>query len=255
MIRSLSKYRQRIRQLGFSSFVRYFWYKKTRLPKSGHFKVTSRKSKYPLTCRAGSTDIDVFKHIYVIGEYDCLESLLQPDLIIDCGANAGFSSSYFLNQFPTATVMAVEPDPGNFEMLKLNTDCLKNRCHCFQAGIWGESCGLVLCNSPQGDGREWARSVRKAMPAETPDVTAIGVRELLEQSGKPRISLLKIDIEGSELPLFSGDCSSWLPCVDHIIIELHGPECTRAYLNAVTAAGFTSTEVGGLTWSTRVTSS
>lgn len=252
MIRHLAKYRRRIEQLGVSSFARYFWHQKTRLPKQGRFQVTSRKSEHPLLCRAGSTDIDVFKHIYVIGEYDCLESLQQPDLIIDCGANAGFSTSFFLNQFPSATVMAVEPDPANFEMLQINTAAFGNRCQCHQAGIWGSSCGLVLCDSPQGDGREWARTVRAALPGETPDVKALGIRELLDLSGKPRISLLKIDIEGSELPLFSGDCSSWLPCVDHIIIELHGPDCTRQYLNAVTDAGFTSTEVGGLTWSCRV---
>lgn len=157
----------------------------------------------------------------------------------------------FLNQFPHATVVAVEPDPGNYEMLKMNTAAFGDRCKVHQAGIWGKSCGLVLCNSPLGDGREWARGVREAESGEAADVTAIGIRELLDQSGKKRISLLKIDIEGSEFPLFSADCSSWLPWVDHIIIELHGAECNRQYLDVVTASGFTSKVVGGLTWSTR----
>jgi FkbM family methyltransferase len=254
MIRSFKKYRNRIRQLGFPSFVKYFWHQKTGLPGRDHFKLTSRKSRYPLVCRARTTDIDVFKHIYVVGEYDCLETLQDPQLIIDCGANAGFSTSYFLNRFPDVAVIAIEPDPGNFGMLLRNTAPFGDRSQCHQAGIWDKSCGLILCDSPQGDGREWARTVREAGAGEIPDVKALGIRELLDLSGKPRISLLKIDIEGSELPLFSGDCSSWLPYVDHIIIELHGPECTRKYLETVGAAGFTSVVVGGLTWSSNTTS-
>jgi FkbM family methyltransferase len=248
------RYLQRIDRLGLFEFINYYLHKKTGLPLSGIFMLTTKKSKRPLYCRAKTTDIDVFKHIYVCGEYDCLETLQDPQLIIDCGANAGFSASYFLNRFPGAAVMAIEPDPGNFGMLLRNTAPFGDRCQCHQAGIWDKSCGLVLCDSPQGDGREWARTVREAGAGEIPDVKALGIRELLDLSGKPRISLLKIDIEGSELPLFSGDCSSWLPYVDHIIIELHGPECTRKYLETVGAAGFTSVVVGGLTWSSNTTS-
>jgi FkbM family methyltransferase len=246
---SIHKYRQRFERLGFAGFVKYMWHLKTRLPKQGLFRLTARKSAHPLQCRGGTTDIDVFKHIYVCGEYDCLDALENPELIVDCGANAGFSASYFLSRFPSAAVVAVEPDPGNYRMLVANTALFGGRCKTYLGGIWAKSCGLVLCDSVHGDGREWARGVREAGPGEVPEVKAFGIRELLDLSGKRRISLLKVDIEGSELELFSGDCSDWLPLVDNIIIEIHGSECARVYHEAVARHGFVSSQVGGLVWS------
>lgn len=204
-------------------------------------------------CRAfSSSDIDVFKHIFVLREYHCLDELSAPELIIDCGANAGFSTAYFLTRFPEAKVIAVEPDPGNFESLARNVAPCGARCETVEAGVWSKPCGLKFPEIPFGDGREWARSVREATADETPDVKAVDIGSLLQQSGGTRISLLKIDIEGSEETVFSGSHTAWLDRVDHLIIELHGEECTRLYLEAVTKAGFESRVVGGLMLSTRI---
>jgi hypothetical protein len=48
---------------------------------------------------------------------------------------------------------------------------------------------------------------------------------ILRESGQDRISLLKIDIEGAEVQLFSEGCESWLSKVDNIVIELHDDSC------------------------------
>lgn len=248
-----NRYLQRIRELGLVNFLAYTWHQKTKRPKRGEFTLGSPHAAHPLFCRGGSSDIDVFKHIYVCREYSCLDHLSDPKLIIDCGANAGYSASYFLTRFPAAKLIAVEPDLGNFEMLRKNTACFGDRCDAVMAGVWSKSCGLVFSEVPFGDGREWARSVREARPLEVPVVEAVDIGGLLAASGFERISLLKIDIEGSEVAVFSGSHTEWIDRVDNLIIELHGDECGKLYHAAASAAGFESVIVGGLTWSRRPT--
>lgn len=251
----LSKYLQRIQNLGFLNFVKYTWHQKTKLPRTGEFVLHSKFCDSPLCCRAGTSDIDVFKHMFVVREYECLEFLESPGLIIDCGANAGFSSACLLSLFPQTRVVSVEPDPGNFAMLRKNTAAFGDRCQPVHAGIWSKSCGLKFSEEVFGDGREWAVSVREAKEGETADVEAVDIPALLQLSKGERIALLKVDIEGSEAELFGPSSSDWLPLVDNIIIELHGSECSQLYLKAVEQAGFQSKVVGGLTLSTRVAAS
>jgi FkbM family methyltransferase len=253
MMRKIRKYAAACGNLGCSHFLAYLYYQKLRRPKSRSFFLSSKHAGHPLQCRPfPSSGIDVFKHIFVLREYHCLDELSITGLIIDCGANAGFSTAYFLNRFPEATVIAVEPDPGNFELLTRNVAPYGDRCETVKAGVWSKPGGLKFPEVAFGDGREWARSVREVVPGETPDVEAVDIGSLLERSGRARISLLKIDIEGSEETVFSGSHAAWLDRVDHLIIELHGEDCTRLYLEAVGKAGFESRAMGGLTLSTKI---
>ena len=246
-----NKYLARIKRLGFAGFLRYLYYKELGLVFGDGFFLRARGVTHPLYCRKGSTDIDVFKHIYVVGEYQNIEPDPQTELVVDCGANAGFSTVFLLNRFPSATVVAIEPDSGNFEALQRNTNAYGDRCVNIPAGIWSESCGLVVVDSEGGDGREWARGVRPAEPDEAPDIDSISLPAILQRFPGKRISLLKIDIEGSEEALFSKAASAWLGQVDRIVIELHGEACRQAYLEAVNKAGFESYDDGGLTFSRR----
>ncbi len=66
-------------------------------------------------------------------------------------------------------------------------------------------------------------------------VSGISVSDSLEAEGLSRVDLLKIDIEGSEFEVFSGDCS-WLKRVGIIVIELHDymrPGCSKALMDAL----------------------
>lgn len=251
MKKSVNKYLRRIENMGFFNFVRYLIHKNLGLPRSGEFKLYSRLVASPLICRAGSSDIDVFKHIFVLREYDAIGQLPDSGLIIDCGANVGFSAAYFLSVSPGVNVIAVEPDAGNFHMLAVNTAAFGDRCTCVQAGVWSEPGGLRVVDAPQGDGREWARGVAVVPLGETADIQAVSIGMLLDQSPYDRVALLKVDIEGAELAVFGPEAETWLSRVDRIAIELHGRACAETYLKAVAAAGFESTQAGGLTLSWR----
>jgi len=49
-----------------------------------------------------------------------INNLSNADLIIDAGANVGYSSVYFLSNFPNCRVIAIEPDGDNFASLQKN---------------------------------------------------------------------------------------------------------------------------------------
>lgn len=242
----IQKYARSIRNLGALAFARYWWHQKTKLPKSGVFDLKSCCADYALRCRAGTSDIDVFKHIFVLREYEPFDDLVDPGLIIDCGANVGMSTAYFLSRFPGAKVLAVEPDPANYQQLLHNISPYGDRARSFQAGVWSRSVGLKFVENTQGDGRAWAVSVAEAGPDEQADLDAVSIEELLRASGQDRISLLKIDIEGSELALFSEGGERWLDKVDHLVIELHGQACEEVFYNAIEPYGFEVQANGGV---------
>jgi FkbM family methyltransferase len=198
----------------------------------------SKCANFPLKCRAQSSDLRVFDQIFQKREYRCLDTLATADLIIDCGANAGYSAAYFLSRFPQATVVAIEPDTSNFEMLKENLRPYGERAICICSGIWSRPAGLMFAAESLGQGKEWGRTVREAVEGETPDVHAIDIGSILANSGRDRISILKIDIEGSEAAVFSEHYEAWIDKVDSMVIELHSSHCEEIFGKAIHGRGF-----------------
>src|SRR5687767_4838627 len=116
-------------------------------------------ARYPLWCRFSSTDVHVFCQIFIQREYSPFDDLKDVSLIIDCGANVGYSTAYFLSRFPEAMSIAVEPDPGNFEILRRNLAPYGARAMPIQAGIWSHVCYLGIDETTAGAGQEWGRRV------------------------------------------------------------------------------------------------
>jgi FkbM family methyltransferase len=207
----------------------------------------SRYARHPMRCRPNTSDVDVFQQIFGFREYRCLDEVRDASLIVDCGANVGYSTVYFLTRYPRAKVIAVEPDPGNCAVLAANVAPYGARCRAIASAVWSSKAGLVMGEERFGDGREWARTVRPNRPGETPLMTAVDIGTLLDESGMDRISILKIDIEGAEAEVFSANCERWLQRVDNLVIELHGERCRRIFAEAITHAGFTISECDELT--------
>jgi FkbM family methyltransferase len=205
----------------------------------------SKRAKFPLQFRPGTSDHAVFFQIFVHREYGCLDGIRDASLIIDCGANVGYSSAYFLSRFPNARVVAVEPDPENFAILAANLSPYAGRYRAIRSAVWSHSTGLVLSASPSL-GSEWARSLKAASDGEPPTLMATDIGTLFEQSGYDRISILKIDIEGAEAAVFSFNYKSWLTKVDNLVIELHSEECTSIFQRAISAQNFAVSHCGEL---------
>ncbi len=217
MVRELRRF---VSSTGFAATAQFLWHKKIRRS-SDTFVVKPRPLAHPIRLRRHSTDVYVYRHIFVEREYALLDRQVVTGLMIDCGANVGYASAYLLSTHPKAHVIAIEPDAGNFTLLEENLRPYGSRAQCLKAGVWHRSAGLVIKSEPFRDGGEWARQVREANENEVPDVHAVGLEDLLKASGYQRISILKMDIEGAEVAVLSGDVTGWLSKTDAIAIELH----------------------------------
>jgi FkbM family methyltransferase len=206
---------------------------------------------HPLLVRGDSSDFDVFDQIFIDREYRCLDDMTEVRLVIDCGANVGYSSAYFLSLHPNSRIIAVEPDPENFAMLKRNLAPYRSRVNAINAGVWSHATRLALSESRYRDGREWTRQVRVSEAGEEADIEGVDIETLFASSGQDRISILKVDVEGAEAEIFSKNYRSWLDKVDAIAIELHDDsvfgKATEVFFTAIEAGGFQVSRSGQLT--------
>lgn len=231
----LTIYRELIHSLGFLGWLRLKVHRvRLRHAKPGaELRISTSLALHPLIVRAGTSDDDVYGQIFLQREYRCLDHVAEAGLIIDCGANVGYSSAYLMSRFPNARVVAIEPEPENFRILTENLAPYGERCTVINGGVWSSSVGLVLSDQELGDRQEWAVTVRPANRYEEPSVVAVDIGAVL--AGVPefdRISILKIDIEGSESEVFSKNTEPWIDKFDHLVIEIHGESCREVVMAA-----------------------
>jgi len=185
----------------------------------------------PLIIRKGTTDRDVFWSIFVLNEFK-LPIKINPKLIVDAGAYSGLSTLYYASKYPSAKIIAIEPEKSNFSLLEEQTKNLPN-VQRINAGLWSKNAFLKILN-PDVD--KWAFRITEVDETSNYDVKAITINEVLKQSGFDKIDILKLDIEGSEKELFTNNYDSWINKVNIIVIELHDriiEGCTESLYNAI----------------------
>lgn len=219
----------------------------------GTIFLSSRFAIRPLLCRLGTSDRWIFHQIFVQQEYAPLLDIENVDLIIDCGAYIGYSAAYFLSRFPQAHVIAIEPDKDNFELLKKNLSPYGERAELIHGAIWSNSAKLTMSDVYYRGAQYASRQVRECLPDEPGEVCAVDIPSLLANSRRNRISILKVDIEGSEGIIFGAQsgCEKWLHKVDAIAIELHDDSqfgnCTLIFQAAISKQAFEVSQSGELT--------
>jgi FkbM family methyltransferase len=180
--------------------------------------------------RAGTTDIEVYKKIFLDREYQ-LPFQLEPRGILDLGANTGLASIFFQIEYPNAIIVSVEPDPDNFAMLKKQVGS-SDKILCIQAAVWPQDGRINLIDPGIGS---WGMQVsdKNIQNGFKNTVAAISISTLLEKLPEQRCDLLKVDIEGAEREVFSSG-TEWIDKVQAIVLELHDkykPGCSRAVFN------------------------
>lgn len=221
------------------------------------FQLTSPDCCYALWARHGTSDIHVFRQIFADREYRPFDDLdrMSSGLVIDAGANVGYSSAYFLSRFPKCQVISIEPDPENASLMRRNLSPYAPRVQFVEAAVWSESCKLSFDSKSYRDGAHWSRQVRRSADGEAAEVQAVDVMTLLDKSGHEQIWILKIDIERAERVLFSAGCEQWLRRVQNLVIELHDQECRDVFFSVVSDREFAISYCGELTFCRRVAES
>ena len=181
--------------------------------------------------RRGTTDAVIFNEIVCRRDYRFLLSIQQKInceilSIVDAGANIGSSTVYFKTVFPAATIISIEPEENNFEMLKKNI--LMNKfedVHCIKAGLWNKDCFLEIKEGFRGNKERELSFYVSEVPENThvKKIKGITLKSIREQFLLPSIDILKIDIEGAERFLFSGigATENILEHVKILAIEVH----------------------------------
>lgn len=203
--------------------------------------------------RPGSSDLHVFSQICLGKEYQPLLDLIKQRedtiaTVIDAGANIGLTTIFLKRFHPAATVVAIEPDDGNFSMLEKNLagNGLVG-VHCLRAGLWPREESLEVDRSFR-DHLEWSISL-KANPtgASTGNVRGMTLDRIKRDFVLSRIDILKIDIEGGERHLFSDPATAreTLDGVRYLALEIHDEFNIRERIQQMLSKnGFVFFEVG-----------
>lgn len=191
---------------------------------------------HPLWVRPGTTDADVFEGNILRRIYACIEPKSPPKLIIDAGVNVGYASAFLLHAFPTARVIGLEPDAGNFEMATRNLAPYASRVDLRRLGLWSRPARLKVEIGERADGIQ----VVEVGDNESFDCEGIDLLTLLNEAPEARIDIFKCDIEGAERYVFEADCDPWLERTDIIAMEIHDPASHQAAYSAVARHGFSS---------------
>ncbi|MBI2716571.1 MAG: FkbM family methyltransferase [Rhizobiales bacterium] len=182
-----------------------------------HYPVPIGKVRLLLRANAGADAYihsEVFEH-----RYYRLPLERAPATILDLGANIGLTTVYFARIFPAARLACVEPVPSNLRLLEQNLMLNGIQATIFPAAVHPTD-GSVLMEL---DGRDYGHKVARNAAnnlTTTLSVPAVSVPTILQRLAWDRIGLLKVDIEGHEAELFSGNCE-WLNRVDAMCIECH----------------------------------
>lgn len=205
---------------------------------------------YPVWYRPSTMDVHLLKSIFYQEEYKIETRGVEPKVILDLGANAGYASVFFARQFPESKIYSVEPEDGNFELLIKNTSLISNVIP-FKGAIWGEDKRLI----PRYENADsWSFSLMEVkasnenLGAGVEEIEGVALNSFISRNDLEAIDILKIDIEGGELPLFKSDCS-WLHQVKIVVIELHDRKlkgCSQALYTALVKEGvdFTQKNMG-----------
>ena len=246
-IRFLARVKDYCRSFGLVLGLRWYWSRiRARLPRCTRPVAVIKPPAlvYPVRVRMNpSSDEHVFDQIFVRQEYTFVRDLLKDQkTILDLGANVGYSSAYFAASYPSARILAVEPEPSNYQLCVRNLAPYGDRVRTLQGAVWSRCARLALARGSFGDGREWATQVVEAPTASDADVNAWDMPRLLDILEEETLDLLKIDIEGSEAEVFAKNTACWLPRVRNICIELHDHRCREIFFRALRAFDYELTE-------------
>ena len=209
-----------------------FWYKSFKFLKPGNsslLKFRVPKYNYEFYCRVNKDD---FK-IMTIHEDEIIEHFTpkQGDIVVDIGAHIGLYTIISSKRVGTnGKVIAIEADPGNFEMLNRNIKLNQlTNVISLNYAVYSKETKIKLY-LPSGESgftkyntivSDWANNEDKFV-----EVNANTLDYLLQlnQIREEEVNWIKIDVEGAEFEVLKGATNVLSKSKDiALLMELHGP--------------------------------
>jgi len=153
------------------------------------------------------------------------ETLRKSPLIIDGGANVGVSVLYFKKLYPECRIIAFEPDPVIFAVLKKNCETFELRdVELIPKALWSSETMLTF----QQEGSDGGRISQAEDRTNLISVPACRLKDYLHTE----VDLLKLDIEGAETEVLR-DCADGLSNVRRLFVEYHSFEASQQTLDEI----------------------
>ncbi len=242
----INSFKKHVESIGLIQTLSYIL-QRVFLKKGSLIKLNIEGLISPIFMRNKLYDTHIFYQIFIEKEVD-FELIETPKLIIDCGANIGLSTLFFLKKYPNAKIFSIEPEKSNYDLLKKNTEVYQNIVQ-INAAIWNENKRLIIVDDGEGHASFKVKEIQLNQ-INNDQVDAFTLTTLLEKFNITHIDLLKIDIEGSEFELFNDNQFDWGTCVDHLAVEIHEsikPGVTNIIKNAM-SKNYSSSNYGEYTF-------
>ena len=210
-------------------------------------------NNYNLRIRGvGHSDLEVFGQIFRKKEYQLIADILtlnaceKPLVVIDAGANIGFTSVFLHQLLPACRFIAIEPDLENARLAKANLEANEVDFVFLQKAL-AEAPGKRFDLGRQfRDAKDWAFTTEANAQGSIPGIT---IPEIIDEQNLDYISFLKIDIEGYERFIFSEQANlDFLDKVAVLALEIHDEfDCRETIYQRLRAAHFLLFNHGELT--------
>ncbi len=200
-------------------------------------KVISLKVKEannPILCRPNTTDAQVLWDTFYRKYHLPPITLSDNSIIVDLGANVGYTMVHFVYLYPMSKIYGVEIDEGNFFIAKKNLQPLKKRAQILRVAVWHENDKVVY-----GGEQEWGfRILDENDKAKIKyEVEAKTVDSIFDEFNLTIVDYLKMDVEGAEGKILQNP-EKWITKVKSIKIEYHYQNTYESCSNLLQKHGF-----------------
>lgn len=166
-------------------------------------------------------------------------SLPSTPTIVDCGANIGVATAFFVTEHPGARVLAIEPDPSAFELLNRNIERNRWQNVTTQNVAAAKENGTTTFFRDQGQPASLVGSTKRRVLKDETTVKTRKLSELLPET----VDLLKLDVEGAEAEVVGELVATGaLERIARIVVEFHHdpsrPEQLAEFLRTLGGSGF-----------------
>lgn len=172
--------------------------------------------------RPNTDDLRIVKSNFVKRNYTKdFVPITKDSIVVDVGAHIGsFSISVARSAYK---VLAFEPEPTNYQMLKKNMELnrLENM-SIFEMAVSGISGYQDIYTYHGGSSADYSMYERGTKNIKMGRIPTISVEDIIKREGLPRIDFLKLDCEGAEHDILGNMSLETAAKIMGVTMETHG---------------------------------